>query len=763
MPKVYEQQLSWQPANGARMQYDRIQDFITPALENATKTSQNAMDALRQVGDKQAASELEQAAMDAAFDIDNWTDFSKPEETQDKMVANAMEKYDKVFANLDPSTQRRMNLYNPKAREIYEVKAKEKAADASYNYAFKDAMANMDKDVGRMITESNPEDPSSVKNAMNAHLARMKKTMRPADYLAYEKALKPTAEKGLVDWYIAQGRLGDAYNSVINDGATGDVNESTRASYLKAIKTAMKSKGDSDEIGTNLMDTLIHRGIPQSQAYAAMSELVSAVENDGEPDAKILEQYGDLPLVGGFSYYQLHNMDRSKAIGIIDKTYKAVGKSTAIQGDARAAFVPLMTEWARITETENGITTLKKDMDMDQLGIMYDKFEKAGYVRALDTTSNSDMSKTLTEIGDAVRERKQRAAMAFDNLGYNASAVYNSPVTRDVFPMPATKEQAAMWDTKEQQQQMLNTRKVRYSAEALNNIHDEYARKQAERAAKKENEKEPTQYEKMRSELKEMKNNNEISEQRYKETSRYLYDLSEGRASVTYPCLVSGVSAREWNQCLSSYGFGLTNDSVAYDKKMDRGMHEWSANLRDAEKEYGVVYDSGTVGDVYQVLLSRISLSLPIPGQAEKYGIENPGIFTGMFMADVMSDLRSLRGGELNDLVDLTNNASLYKEKGGDYEGISWDPANPSPQTSTDITRSKQYQLIGDIEQVLSERLGKNIQFDEEEKKKMALEIRKISSGKRRSVKSDTSEKDRKELTNKRTQELQQVLGIGAM
>ena len=96
-----------------------------------------------------------------------------------------------------------------------------------------------------------------------------------------------------------------------------------------------------------------------------------------------------------------------------------------------------------------------------------------------------------------------------------------------------------------------------------------------------------------------MKNNNEISEQRYKETSRYLYDLSEGRASVTYPCLVSGVSAREWNQCLSSYGFGLTNDSVAYDKKMDRGMHEWSANLRDAEKEYGV----GIVMNAFRICL----------------------------------------------------------------------------------------------------------------------------------------------------------------
>ena len=311
--------------------------------------------------------------------------------------------------------------------------------------------------------------------------------------------------------------------------------------------------------------------------------------------------------------------------------------------------------------------------------------------------------------------------------------------------------------SKEQQQQMLNSRIVRGSAEALNKIHNELG------ASKLLEKKGPTQYESMRSELKDMKNKGEISEQRYKEASRYLYDLSEGKASVTYPCLVSGVSAKEWNQCLASYGFGMASDAVKYNKKQDRGMHEWSANLRDAEKQYGVVYDSGTVGDVYQVLLSRISLSLPIPGQAEKYGIDNPGIFTGAFMADVMSDLRSLRSNELNNLVDLTNNSSLYKEKGGDYEGVSWDPANPLPETATDITKSKQYQLIGDIEQVLSNRLGKNIIFDEAEKKKMALEIRQISSGERRKVKSDTSESERKELTGKRTQELQKLLGLGAM
>lgn len=754
MPKVYEQQLSWQPANNSRVQYDRLQDFITPALENATRASNNAMEALRQVGDKRAASELEQASRDAAYEIDNWTDFKEPEKTQDKMVASAMEKYDKVFASLDPATQRRMDLYNPKAREIFEIKAKEKAANASYDYAYRDAMANLDNDVGRMINESKPEDSMSVKSAMDAHLETMKKTMRPADYLAYKKAFQPTAEKGLVDWYIAHGRLGDALSSVMNDDITGDVNESTRASYVKAIKQAMKDKNDSDEVGTNLFDTLVHRGIPQAQAYAAMSELVSSIENDSEPDARLLEKYGDLPLIGGFSYYQLHNMDRTKAIGLIDKTYKAVGKSSAIQGEARAAFIPLMVEWNRITD-ENG--ALKKGMDMDQLGIMYDKFEKAGYVRSLNTTSNEDMKKTMEAIGDAVRMRKQRAAMAFDNLGYNVSAVYNSPVTRNAFPVPATKEQAAMWDTKEQQQQMLNSRIVRGSVEALNKIHNELG------SSKLLEKKGPTQYESMRSELKDMKNKGEISEQRYKETSRYLYDLSEGKASITYPCLVSGVSAREWNQCLTSYGFGMASDAVKYNKKQDRGMHEWSAALRDAEKEYGVVYDSGTVGDVYQVLLSRISLSLPIPGQAEKYGIDNPGIFTGDFMADVMSDLRSLRGNELNNLVDLTNNSSLYKEKGSDYEGVSWDPANPLPETATDITKSKQYQLIGDIEQVLSERLGKNIIFDEAEKKKMALEIRQISSGERRKVKSDTSESERKELTGKRTQELQKLLGLGAM
>lgn len=753
MPKVYEQQISWQPANGPRVQYDRIQDFITPALENANRASQNAMEALRQVGDKRAASELEQAARDAAYDIDNWQDFSEPEKTQDKMVASAMERYDKVFANLDPATQRRMDLYNPKAREIFEVKAREKAANASYSYAYKDAMENLDGDVGRMINESNPEDSASVKKSMNAHLETMKKTMRPADYLTYEKALKPTAEKGLVDWYIAHGKLGDALSSVMNDGVTGDVNESTRASYLKAIKTAMKDKNDSDEVGTNLMDTLIHKGLPQGQAYAVMSELVAAIENDSEPDAQILEKYGELPLVGGFNYYQLHNMDRTKAIGIIDKTYKSIGKSSAVQEEARAAFIPLMVEWARVTETENGVTSLKKDMDIDQLAIMWNKFKKAGYVKVLDTTNNSDMSKTMTEIGDAIRKRNQSAAVAFDNLGNNMSAVYNSPVFRETFPMPATKEAAAMWDAKEQQQQILNTQKVYDNIKAFDNIHKDILSKK----------KGPTQYESMRSELKQMRESGEISEQRYKEALRYLYDLSEGKASVTYPCLVSGTSAREWNQCLSSYGFGMASDAVKYDAKQDRGMHEWSANLRDAEKKYGVVYDAGTVGDVYQVLLSRISLSANIPGQAELYGIDNPGILTGSFMAEVMSDLRALRGGELNNLVDLTNNSSLYKEKGGDYEGISWNPANPSPETATDITKSKQYQLIGDIEQVLSMHLGRNIVFDENEKKKMALEIRQISSGKRHKVKSDTSESERKELTDGRAQAIQQLLGLGAM
>ena len=757
MPKVYEQQVSWQATNTQKMRYDALQDFISPALERANQSTQQAMEALRQIGDKQAASELEQAARDSAAEIENWQDFSEPEKTQDKMVASAMEKYDKVMASLDPATRNRINMYNPKSREIYELKAKEKASDVSYDYAYKEAVTNLDSDVGRLINESNPENPETVKAAVDNHLDKMRQTMRPRDFLTYSKSVKSTAEKGLVDWYVAHGDLNKALATMENDKYTGDVNESIRASYIKAIKKAQKDGEDTDVEGANMVDTLVHMRQSPQYAYAVMSELTSSIEQGYEPNKELIEKYGNLPLAGGYSYYQLMNMDYTKAVGIIDKNAKAAGKSMAFQSEARMAFVPLMTEWARITktDTETKKTVVKDGADINQLKSMYNNFVQHGYDRLLNTTQNSDLVKTLDEISDVVNKEKTAQSMAFDMIGQNMSSVFNSPTFSQRFSVPQTPEEANNWNDLEKQQQVLNTQKALSVAGAYDSIHSSLARRVLDSTNKSKGTK---KYEDMRSDLKQMLQNKEITEQRYKELSNYLYGLSEGKASVAFPCLTPDTSTRAWNQCMANYGFGSVNDSAEYNKQLDRGMHETSAWLRDNSIRK---YDSGTVGDIYQVLLSEINMALKIPGNAQYYGVQNPGVFTGTFMATIMSDLESKRLGELDNLVDLTNNSNLYEEKGGEYENISWDPANPSPEVATDITKSKQYQLIGDIEEAFSLRLGTNIKFNEDQKKKLAIEIRQISSGKRRSVSSDTSEADRKQLTNSRVYETTKML-LGA-
>lgn len=753
MPKVYDQQISWQAPATQKMQYDRLQDFITPALQNVTKASQNATDLMVEIGDKRAAGELEQAAKDAAFDIENWQDFSEPEKTQDKMVESAMAKYDAVMANMDPSTRRRMDMYNPKAREIYEVKAKEKAADVTYNYAYKTDTANIDNDVGRMITERAPEGPEAVKAYVDEHLAKKQKELRPADYNVYSKAVKANAQKGLIDWYVAYGNLDKAIECVKNDRYAGDINESVRANYLKALTKAKSDKssgsGDDDLSGSNLVDTLVRvEGDTPQEAYAKMTRLTSALESRYNPDEELLKKYGNIPLAGGFTYYQLSNMDYTKAMSIIDKDLKALSKSEALDRESRQQFIPLMVEWERVSEPVSGsssVRELKKGEDITTLKALYKNFTERGFDSQLKHAGNSDMTKTLTEIGDVINKEKTARALAFSLNGKNMSGITNNPVLSHLFPTPATPEEAKNWNKAENQQAILTRTAAMQQAEGFNKLYLSAITTWGD------GNKGTTKYDTMREDLKNMLDKGQLTEAQYKARVRHLYDVSEGRASRTYPCLDATTPTRVWSQCMASFGFDTVDDSASYDEALDAGMHDVSADLRKSSYRQ---YEAGTVGDVYEILLSQINLAVHTQGMPEKYGIPNPGLFTDDFLAEVMNDLETgPRQGELDDIVDLTNNSSIYKEKGGDYEGKSWDPANPSPETSLDITKSKQYQLIGDIEKAISLRLGTNIKINEEQKIGLAMDIRRISSGKKHSVPTALSPSTQDELRDNRLNE----------
>lgn len=831
MPRVYDQQIAWQPTGTQKMQYARLQDFIAPALERAQQSAENATEALRQIGDKQAASSLEQAARDAAYDIDNWKDWSEPEKTQDKMMATAMEKYDKAMANLDPATRNRINLYNPKSREIFELKSKEKATDAVFDYSYKNAAANMDYDIGRIITESNPENPATVKAAMDAHIEKMKKTLRPADALVYEKAARPAQEKGLTDWYIAHGQLDRAINAVQSDAVTGHADEVWRASTLKALMKMKEEKNKADKDGTNLVDILVKNQQDPALAYSTYSELTASIQKGYAPNKELVAAYGNLPLAGGYSYNQLKDMDYTKAVGIIEKANKALGDSSAIQEEARYNAIPIVTEFARVAEqdSDTNLWKLKDGADITSLRSMYLDAEKHGYIQALKTTGgNDDLVPMLERVGDIVRRERSSRALAFDKVGQNVSAFINNPNLESVFTLsspamlqtPATPEQAATFNTPEKQQEVALGQQAQAVAGGYKILHDLFNKKnyspisadqELDMAAEQIQNAKPeslskqqqilntgaamsskiggkksgnytgsplfkddwayggdvasavvdkthkgettTKYEQMQSDLQLMAMRGDITPQQQRELSKRLYDLSEGTATVAYPCPLEGVSTKTWSRCMSAYGFGSVDNTARYNAALDRGMHEMSAGL----SPQGRRYDAGSVGDTYEVLLARIKAGVDV-GMGDYFGIKYPGVINGDFLAQTLQTLESKYDGNLDEIVDLTNNRDLYGTRGGEYERMSWDPAAPSPQTATDITKSKQYELIGDIERVFSEKLGQQIKFDEGMKQKLAMEIRQISSGRRREVETDISEKDRKELTNPRINEIRKTL-----
>lgn len=816
MPKVYEQQITAQAAGGSRVKYDKIQDYITPALDNANKATQNAMDAMRKIGDSRAASELEKAARDAASEIENWSDFSKPEKTIDDMMSAGMKKYDDVMSKLDSSTRNRISMYNPKSREIFELKVQEQANRAAFDYSYKNSMANLDLDVGNLITESDPEDPMSVIASMKTFLERAKKTMRPADYLAYEKAVKSTTEEGLVEWYIAHGDLLAAYNSAINDSITGDVSETTRARWVKSIENMMDSASKSSNATWNKMNYLdVHtaNGGSIEKGLLTMSMLSEYAVSGTALPADLQKKYGDEVLAGGKTYNELMQMPRSQRVAIIEDNNKAVAKGVQEQALVRRSFLSLQDEFINITDdpgTSGEPRKLKEKADISRLKDLYREYNEKGFGQLLMVLpNNSDMTSSYLQIMDIVGGEQEVQVLALNEAGINMSFAYGDPSVAKLFDfsLPSTKEQAKLFNTPEYEQRMSLIKEGNKVVDALNampydsmglaELPEEMSLAPVEAyidpdeimklgtldaqtrylnesvsveefvatvAPEKINNKTiaslknapsgHTRAEKIQSMLDKALEQGQMTKQRHAELSRYIYDLSEGNATRTFPCFFPNekMPLSVWNQCLASHGLGEIKNVVTYDAKLDEGWHNMSAPLR---RSTITKYKSGEVGDVAQLMTSFIQNAVMMPGNSEEFGIPSAyaSAVTPGVMADVYNEVEAYyaKTGEIHNLVDLTNNSDIYARKGGEVDGKTWNPLNPSPETTFDLSKSKQYEMLGAFEAALSKRLGSDIKFTDRMKMHIAENIRRVSKGSKGSIKG-ISEKELKEQTDKNVQ-----------
>jgi hypothetical protein len=631
--------------------------------------------------------------------------------------------------------------------------------------------------------------------------------MRPADYLAYAKTVKGATEEGLVEWYIAHGDLARAYNSAINDSITGDVSETTRARWIKSIENMMDSAGKGSNATwkeMNYLDIHTARGGSVEEGLLMMSKL-SEYAVSGTALPADLQKYANEVLAGGKTYNELMQMPRSQRVAIIEDSNKAVTKGVQEQALVRRSFLSMQDEFINITDdpdTKDAPRKLKEKADISRLKDLYREYNEKGFGQLLMVLpNNDDMVSSYLQIMDIVGGEQAAQVLALDEAGINMSFAYGDPSVGKLFDfsLPSTKEQAKLFNTPEYEQRMSLVKEGNRVVDALNAMPydsmglaelpkemslapmeayvdpdevmklstlDAQTRYLNERLSAKEivgmfapeeiDDKtlRYTRAEVIQNKLDKALKQGQMTKQRHAELSRYIYDLSEGNATRTFPCFLPNekMPLTVWNQCLASHGLGEIKNVVTYDAKLDEGWHNMSAPLR---RSTVTKYKSGEVGDVAQLMTSFIQNAVMIPGNSEEFGIPSAyaSALTPGVMADVYNEVEAYyaKTGEAHNLVDLTNNNGIYARKGGEVDGKTWNPANPSPETTFDLSKSKQYEMLGVFEDALSKRLGSDIKFTDRMKMHIAENIRRVSKGSKGSIKG-MSEKELKEQTEKNVQ-----------
>ena len=247
MPKVYEQQVSWQPANGARMQYDKIQDMITPALENAARDADEVQQSIVAMQDKQVADAAEALAKRQSDIIKNFDEFSL-KDPQGEMVNRSMKEWDKFIAEMPVEARRRFERNNPKAREIFELKSKEAATSRARQYTTAKKKADVDRTAQDIIARG--VTPEGIKAMLQQEYDSAGKTMTPEDFIEYQQLLGAATQQGAIKDAISHGNLARA--QALNDDREFTVNLSPEkiANNRDSINRLLDKESGGDGSGS---------------------------------------------------------------------------------------------------------------------------------------------------------------------------------------------------------------------------------------------------------------------------------------------------------------------------------------------------------------------------------------------------------------------------------------------------------------------------------------------------------------------------------
>jgi hypothetical protein len=241
------------------MQYDKLQDYISPALDNAARAAENVQQAIVEMQDKEVADAAAEVAQKQADIINNFDEFSL-QDPQGEMVNRSMKEWDKFMADMPVAARRRFDRNNPKAREIFKLKTEEAATKRARQYTTAKKKADVDRTSQDIIAGAVGPDgkvnPAKVKERLQYEYDNAGKTMTPDDLVEYQKLLGSTTQQGAIMDAISRGQLAEAKALNEDREFTANLSPEQIAKNRQSIQRLMNGgSGDGDGSGSGSGNT----------------------------------------------------------------------------------------------------------------------------------------------------------------------------------------------------------------------------------------------------------------------------------------------------------------------------------------------------------------------------------------------------------------------------------------------------------------------------------------------------------------------------
>lgn len=296
MAQIYTNQVMWQSPAQHKFKADQLKDYIADGLANVASASKQTVDMLNNIKDKEAAGKMEEAVKSAQNYLTKFQDFSS-ENYLSVMENGAIKYWDDAFASLDKDVQRRFEMNNPEARDIFRLKVAEATTARVYDHVRVTKMNEIPLDASAIV---NLVDPVAMQAALEEQIARVEAmNMRPEDVLQYTSKLRYEVATGGIyaaigrgDFELANGMVHNPYFvSALSPREQEQLKASIRSSYASSFESekanlsaAAKKKLEQDtSLGVSVIDMIMNDaslGDTDQRFKFASAFLSSMLSND---------------------------------------------------------------------------------------------------------------------------------------------------------------------------------------------------------------------------------------------------------------------------------------------------------------------------------------------------------------------------------------------------------------------------------------------------------------------------------------------------